>query len=123
MSYCRWSSMDFSCDIYAYVAADGYTIHVATGRLMGPMPEYPLARFMALQMNIAEYRRRDDKWRLAFDTTVSVPIGLPADGMTFVLPSLELFRDKLLELREMGYLFPDEVLKVIDLEMEVDHAS
>ena len=29
MSYCRWSCDSFRCDIYAYEAHGGWTIHVA----------------------------------------------------------------------------------------------
>lgn len=38
MSYCRWSSMDFKCDLYIYEAEDGIAIHVASNRVIGDVP-------------------------------------------------------------------------------------
>lgn len=39
MSYCRWSSMDYQCDLYIYDDVDGgLTVHVAAGRLAGTDP-------------------------------------------------------------------------------------
>ena len=38
MSYCRWSSMDFKCDLYVYEASDGIVIHVASNRVVGDVP-------------------------------------------------------------------------------------
>lgn len=32
MSYCRWSSDDFQCDVYCYEADEGFIIHVAVSR-------------------------------------------------------------------------------------------
>lgn len=41
MSYCRWSSDDYQCDIYAYEAEDGFVVHVASSRkrFIEPLPE------------------------------------------------------------------------------------
>ena len=32
MSYCRWSSMDYDCDLYIYESESGFEIHVARRR-------------------------------------------------------------------------------------------
>lgn len=32
MSYCRWSSNNFECDIYAYESKFGYEIHIKNGK-------------------------------------------------------------------------------------------
>ena len=40
MSYCRFSSEDFSCDVYVYDdAMGGTTVHVAGNRYVGDVPK------------------------------------------------------------------------------------
>ena len=42
MAYCRWSSMNWRCDIYCYQHVDGgYTTHVASNRVLGDIPAEP----------------------------------------------------------------------------------
>jgi hypothetical protein len=123
MSYCRWSSMNFMCDIYAYNSEDGITVHVASNRRMGPLPLSPVVQFFNGEISIEEYKRMDALFAEAFENSVPVPIGLPHDGETFVARTLLQFRDLLLELRTIGYLFPDEVLEYIEMELEVNDAS
>lgn len=53
----------------------------------------------------------------AIDAAPLEEIGLPYDGETFNDPTLEIFRDRLLELRTIGYRFPDYVLTAIEEEM------
>jgi hypothetical protein len=39
MSYCRWSSNDFQCDVYVYEdVAGGWTTHVACNRVVYSEP-------------------------------------------------------------------------------------
>ena len=41
MSYCRWSTDSFDCDIYAYQHTDGgYRVHVSRNRLVKPLPKW-----------------------------------------------------------------------------------
>lgn len=99
MSYCRWSTDDFKCDIYAYGdVSGGYTIHVAGSRHTIPYEE----------MKELDWDKRAE---------FMVPIGLPCDGDTFNVPTLQEFKDKLLELRAMGYHFPNRTLARIDEEI------
>ncbi len=46
MSYCRWSSMNWMCDVYTYQSISGvYVTHVAgRRRVIPPIPAFPLAR-------------------------------------------------------------------------------
>ena len=41
MSYCRWSSDDFRCDLYIYESAAGFVIHVAANRVEWDPPTSP----------------------------------------------------------------------------------
>lgn len=115
MSYCRWSSDNFQCDIYAYESDNGYEIHVAGYKTVGVPPEVDFSLIYPTQTeeSIAEYVRQsqaNSKW---LGECERVPIGLPYDGASFTLDTLDEFYDKLIELREIGYRFPDIVLKAI----------
>lgn len=94
MSYCRWSSDDFSCDLYCYANAStgGWTTLVANSRI-------------------------GDRPREAGVAPRMTPIGLAFDGQTFQDPTLSEFRARIVGLREAGYRFPDCVLKRIDAEI------
>ena len=40
MSYCRFSSEDFSSDVYCYAdCSGGFTTHVASNRIIGDIPK------------------------------------------------------------------------------------
>ncbi len=40
MSYCRFSSEGFTCDVYVYESATCYVCHVAGNRIKGKAPKY-----------------------------------------------------------------------------------
>ncbi len=40
MSYCRWSSDGFNCDVYVYESATCFVCHVAGNRIKGKAPKY-----------------------------------------------------------------------------------
>lgn len=117
MSYCRWSSNNFNCDIYAYESEFGYQIHVADNRVVGEIPklQHPTDWKDKTQRELFAQSHRD---QMAFlDKCERRKIGLPEDGKTFLFSSLENFRDKLSELRKMGYNFPDYVFEEIEAEI------
>ena len=64
MSYCRWSSDNFTCDLYIYESVyDCWTIHVAQSRHVGPLPEYPnMLKLASGEIDLAEYRAMHDRW-------------------------------------------------------------
>lgn len=103
MSYCRWSTDDFKCDLYAY-EGDKYYIHVAANRHTIPYDE----------MKELDWDERYKHME---------PIGLPCDGETFGFETLQEFKNKFLELRKMGYRFPDRVLGRIQEEIEEEKAQ
>lgn len=113
MSYCRWSTDDFSCDLYCYGnASGGWTTHVAGNKPVGEIPKVT-ASFdqpdeMARQMNAQH------EW---LASCAREPLGLPHDGETFNDPTLEAFRDRLMTLRAAGYRFPDYVLTEVEAEI------
>lgn len=112
MSYCRWSSMSFKCDLYCYSHCDGtYTTHVATNKVYTPIfPSPPwvlltygkVGQWMWLAMHklhgwtVHHGKRRDLK--------------APSAGMTFKDGTADEFLDTLLRLRDEGLRFPDSVI-------------
>lgn len=119
MSYCRWSSQNFKSDLYCYQSKFGYEIHVGSMRIIGELP--PVDMNLILGDNITEENKKlwlaQNKVRDAyFKTCKREKIGLPSDGESFTLDTLDEFKDKLLELREEGYNFPDYVLTEIEEE-------
>lgn len=117
MSYCRWSTDDFQCDIYLYEdCSGGWTTCVASnrpvyGKPLPPQPEDP-------KDGMAWYHRHEAVMAMLDDpSTVRVPIGLEHDGQSFNSETLEELKALLLDLRAMGYRFPDYVLEDIDAEM------
>jgi len=123
MSYCRFSSLNWSCDVYAYAdVAGGYTIHVARSRRVGDIPADPFESFMSVDFKndpkaSAEWLRLYKEHSAAVNASELVPIDLPHAGETFRETELEDFKARLIMLRDLGYRFPPEVLADIDAEI------
>ena len=118
MSFCRWSSDNFDCDVYVYEHCDGgFPIHLASCRLVGVEacpkldtsepydPEAFLASYQAQHAWIADAER--------------APIGLPHDGETWWAATAGECADKLEELRRIGYHVPQYAID--DLRHEAEH--
>ena len=120
MSYCRWSCDGGQCDIYAYYSiGDFWQIHIANRRRVERSPSPIIMVDGELELSktyvddLTEYNKRmealgDDQW---------VYINLPFDGEDYDCGSIEEFKDKMLELRAVGYQFPDGVLEEINEEI------
>jgi hypothetical protein len=117
MSYCRFSSDDFSCDVYVYVYADvagGWTTHVAGNRPVGDIPkELPFPQpGEDVQAWLASHKAQHE-WLMACERA---PIGLPHDGETFNDPTPATCRDRLIALRALGYVVPQYAIDELDEE-------
>ena len=120
MSYCRWSSMTWMCDVYCYEdVSGGWTTHVADMRRVrapldpGPMPVGSEPR----GAEWAAYWERYNASMAELDGIPLEPIGLLHDGDSFNDPTLEAFRDRLTMLKEAGYTVPDYVFEAIAEEI------
>ena len=110
MSYCRWSSMDFKCDLYVYEADDGITIHVASNRVVGDVP--------AIDWSSAELLYSTYKAQMEFlDTTEREPIGLQYDGESWYGLSIDAACTIVDMLEQEGYTLPESIYHDI---LEVD---
>lgn len=116
MSYCRWSSDDFWCDIYCYEdLTSRYTIHVACNRVVGDIPKTPhidplddIKAFMGAHRAQMEY----------LETAEREPIGLPHDGESFSYATPGEAADKLEELMCMGYHVPEYAIEELREEQD-----
>ena len=115
MSYCRWSTDDFQCDLYCYESKDGYETHIAGSRLNwkidlppkveiafknGKLNKSALKRHIQRQVDVMDLMRNENNYE-------RVPIGLAYDGQSFTDDSVEEFKSTLLMLKLAGYQFPD----------------
>lgn len=122
MSYCRWSTDDFQCDLYCYEHVDGtWTTHVAGNRVIWTHPEggtlFDLPKQEEGDEAFAAWREKRLARHEAFDKAETVPIGGPYDGQTLKDATLADFKARLIELRAAGYNFPDYVLDTVDEEI------
>lgn len=110
MSYCRFSTDDFQCDVYAYEdVRGGWTICVAATR---SAPGAWAHAFDGLGPVIS------GSDALAAVKAVRVDLlNLPSAGERFNEPTLRAFRDRMTALREEGFRFPDNVFEQIDEEI------
>ncbi len=113
MSYCRWSCDNFKCDLYCYESVDGYVIHVASMKYKNPI----------IPLDYTDGKTLSESYQKQMKEQLNGPIediGLPCDGQDFILGELEGFKEKLLELRKMGYHFPNYVLEQVEREIVME---
>lgn len=118
MSYCRWSSDNWKCDLYCYEdVSGGWTTHVAGRRRVGEIPDDRREDFFARRISAEEFFHLHNRQMEVLGTLPMEDIDLPHAGETFHDGSLQEFKDRLLMLRKIGYHFPDYVLTDIDEEI------
>jgi hypothetical protein len=111
MSYCRFSTNDFTCDVYCYESCDGgWDIHVAAVRhrlkkLPPPIP-FDLA-------NLDAWFERHKKVMKMVRRAKRYPIGLPCDGQSYNEPTAATAGRRLIELKCIGYNVPQEAIDAL----------
>jgi hypothetical protein len=118
MSYCRWSSDAFGCDVYVYEDVNGgYTCHVARRRMSDREgePAIPDIRLI-LDDRINEYMDIHKVWDAWRDTKELVNIGLNHDGESFNVDTAGDMADLLIELKTMGYHVPQYAIDSLQEE-------
>lgn len=114
MSYCRWSTDDFQCDLYIYAdVAGGYTIHVAGNKIVFTEPLPPHVDLTEdPEAWVARYRKVHEM----IEASERVPLGLPHDGDCFHLDTAAEAADKVEELVALGYRCPEDVAPALRSE-------
>ena len=120
MSYCRWSSDDFRCDLYVYADCDGtWTTHVAKQRYAGEVPPTPDLRTASTDEWMEAYKKQ----RAYLDAAEREPITLPHAGATFKDAGPAECAATLRMLREAGYRVPDCAIAALDEDAAEDEAA
>lgn len=122
MSYCRWSSMDFRCDLYIYAdVSGGYTCHVAGGRRVFDEREPPAPRWEDLsEENAREWTEAYNRHLRYVSETPVVDIELEHVGETFNLPTGAEMAELVRRLRALGYVCPDDLEEELESEIDED---
>jgi len=113
MSYCRWSSDDFQCDVYIYESCyGGFDIHVAGKKYVfkEPLPPY---------VDINDFEKWWERYEIVQEMVEKadlIDIGLPYDGESFNEQSIDDVLKLIKELRAVGYRIPDYVFKELEGE-------
>lgn len=116
MSYCRWSTNDFTCDIYCYESCDGgWDIHIAAlrHRLRSLPPPVPFDL-----ENLDPWFERHKKVMKMVHRAKRYPIGLPYDGESYNEPTAGDAAKRLIALKETGYNVPQEAIDALIEESE-----
>lgn len=119
MSYCRWSSDDFQCDVYVYEdVSGGFTTHVKAGR---PVPDE------TLPLPIPQDAWTVEAWMARHEKVIEWVAGakhelirLPFDGKEFNDPTAADCADRLEWLRGLGYNVPQYAIDALREEAEED---
>jgi len=122
MSFCRWSSDNFKSDLYIYESYDGYSVNVASRKIVEELP--PLYEPDYYNINEEEVRKLSESMKAqddAIDICTRVDIGLPYDGKSFSLDTAQECVDLVKHLIEIGYRVPDGVIEA--LEEEIDESE
>ena len=104
MSICRYSSIDFQCDLYLYeTEPNGFSLSVASKRRVYKEPLPP-------------EEDETDAWmariaRIFMMESTLVDIGLPYDGQSFSIDTAEDLLSLVDELERVGYNAPYEHIR------------
>lgn len=129
MSYCRFSSDDFRCDLYIYQdVRGGWTTHVAGSKVVGYIPRvgrFPNVKIWDNQtlrervlVGIWQLRNRLQGWYL--EHAPRRDLSGPHAGDDFNDSTLKELRERVVALRSAGYRCPGYVLERIDAEIAED---
>lgn len=114
MSYCRWSSDNWKCDLYCYAdTAGGYTTRVAGRKYVGEIPEVPDILTTLSKVWLTAYKAQQE----ALEKCELLAIGLAEDGKIFSDPDLASFLKRVKWLNGLGYHVPNYVIEDIQKEM------
>lgn len=108
MSYCRFSSDDFQCDLYIYESEfGGFVTHVAKRRAVYRAPLPKPVPFDETQLEAWLVRHR--LVMAMHEAALFVPIDAPHAGATFFDETLSDLQGRLGELKRLGYRYPESV--------------
>ena len=109
MSLCRFSSLDWQCDLYCFYDCDGtITTHVASKRFVNIIPHCPSVVSATKEGWSKAYKAQEK----AMKSSDLISIDLPEAGTTHKSQTVEEFLELLTRLRDLGYVFPESLFDV-----------
>ena len=123
MSYCRWSSDNFKCDVYVYADVyGGWRIHVAANRIVGEIPDDRFEDFINNKISAEEFASLHNAQMEYLKTVVREQIKLPYAGESFDDATPGECADRLEYLRGLGYTVPQYAIDELRQD-EVENAK
>ena len=116
MSYCRFSTDDFQCDVYVYESEDGLVTRVARNRIIYIDPLPP--RIELTSETATEWFDRYEQVVAIMERSERRAIGLPHDGDDFLDDDAEACAERLEYLKVTGYIVPQKAIDALREEAE-----
>ncbi len=124
MTFCRWSDLDYGCDLYVYADVDGgYRTQVAETRVQWTPPKSPYDLKLVTELSPAAYKKVARDYHKALDNAPRRRIGLPYDGKSFWDKEPEAVLERVQMLIEMGYRTPDWLVPLLEEECNPDEVE
>lgn len=118
MSYCRWSSDNFKCDVYAYESCyGGFEIHIASARYVGEIPEVD-SKLLNNKKQHKKFISQLNAQSEFLETCKTEEIKLKHSGENFNVDTVQELGEKLIELKKLGYHIPEYVFERISKEIQ-----
>ena len=111
MSYCRWSSDDFACDLYIYESGNGFEVHIASNRHVIDRSGLPPKAEFGDPGWIEVWLARNAAVSELIKDAPLEKIDLPQAGESFIYATGDAAADKVQELIALGYSVPDGVVE------------
>lgn len=119
MSYCRFSSDDFQCDVYAYQSEHGYELHVASNRYIidrSKLPPRVGIGTVQAEVWLARYAEVCKVLHEAMVNNQLVTLTLPHAGESFTFDTPGELAAFLRKLKALGYNVPADAIEALDEE-------
>lgn len=125
MSYCRWSSDSFRCDVYVYESEQGFETHVARTRVILPANVVAPSVLSLVDGTLSpeQFCAANNAFHEALDAAPKVAIEHPEAGASFVHDTPGECADNLSRLAVEGFRIPAGVIDALRAEqVELDAA-
>lgn len=119
MSWCRWSSMAWRCDLYIYESNDGIVTHCATRRRTplnpdDPCPEYVIGK--GVDEFVASAEAQSDWLRAEGERWHWTDVPEPWRGESYTDTDVADTLARLKEMKADGLVFPYELIDELEQE-------
>ena len=122
MSFCRFSTNDFQCDVYAYAdVAGGITVHVAANRVIYKEPLPP--EILLETDNHVAWVERHAKVMEMVEAAARESITAKHAGQSYFSLDIDSAVALLQELQTLGYVFPGYVIEDVQEEANAEPES